>query len=106
LDANPEIASRVDGRLERLGLSPEEADQQAGLPVGTVSAILRQSGRLPRGNALRRLVATLDVSEEFLLGLEPGTLSRRRCWRILRASWVYSHPMRRLYCGTTGAWTS
>lgn len=74
LDANPEIASRIEGRLERLGLSAEEADQQAGLPLGTVSAIVRRSGRLPRGNALRRLVATLDVSEEFLLGLEPGDL--------------------------------
>jgi hypothetical protein len=71
LDANPEIASRVEGRLERLGLSAEETDQQAGLPVGTVSAILRQSGRLPRGNALRRLAAALDgllaPDEEALL---------------------------------------
>ncbi len=74
LDANPEIASRIEGRLERLGLSAEEADRQAGLPVGTVSAILRLSGRLPRGNALRRLAAALDVSEEFILGLEPGDL--------------------------------
>jgi hypothetical protein len=74
VDANAEIASRVEGRLERLGLSSEEADRQAGLPAGTVSAIMRQAGALPRGNALRRLAATLDVSEEFILGLEPGDL--------------------------------
>jgi cyanate lyase len=74
VDANAEIASRVEGRLERLGLSSEEADRQAGLPAGTVSAIIRQAGTLPRGNALRRLAATLDVSEEFILGLEPGDL--------------------------------
>jgi transcriptional regulator with XRE-family HTH domain len=74
LDADAEIASRVEGRLERLGLSAEEADRQAGLLVGTVAAIVRQAGRLPRGNALRRLAAALDVSEEFILGLEPGDL--------------------------------
>jgi hypothetical protein len=74
LDANPEIASSVEGRLERLGLSAEETDQQAGLLLGTVSAIGRQSCRFPRGNALRRLPAAFDVSEEFLLGLEPGDL--------------------------------
>jgi hypothetical protein len=72
VDANAEIASRVEVRLERLGLPSEEADRQAGLPAGTVSAIIRQAGTLPRGNALRRLAATLDVSEEFILGLEPG----------------------------------
>jgi hypothetical protein len=74
LEANPEISSRVEGRLERLGLSAEDADRQAGLPPGTVAAIVRQSGGLPRGTALRRLVAILDVSEEFILGLEPGDI--------------------------------
>jgi plasmid maintenance system antidote protein VapI len=74
VEVNPEISSRVEGRLERLGLSAEEADRQAGLPPGTVAAIVRQAGSLPRGHALRRLVATLDVSEEFVLGLEPGDL--------------------------------
>ncbi len=74
MQSNPEIASRVEGRLERLGLSPEEVDRQAGLSPGTVAAIVHQDGALPRGNALRRLAAALDVSEEFILGLEPGDL--------------------------------
>lgn len=74
MEANPEIASRVEGRLERLGISAEDADRQAGLTPGTVAAIMRQAGPLPRGNALRRLAAVLDVSEEFMLGLEPGDL--------------------------------
>lgn len=74
LDTNFEIASRVEGRLERLGLSAEDVDRQAGLTSGTVAGIIRQSGTLPRGNALRRLAAALDVSEEFILGLEPGDL--------------------------------
>ncbi len=74
MEANPAIASRVEGRLERLGLSSEEVDRQAGLSPGKVAAIMRQTGALPRGNALRRLAAALDVSEEFILGLEPGDL--------------------------------
>jgi transcriptional regulator with XRE-family HTH domain len=74
LDANAEIASRVEGRLERLGLLAEEVDRRAGLPVGTIASIVREAGALPRGNALRRLAAALDVSEEFILGLEPGDL--------------------------------
>jgi hypothetical protein len=74
LGSDPEIASRVEGRLDRLGISAEDADRQAGLPPGTVAAIMGQTGPLPRGNALRRLAAALDVSEEFMLGLEPGDL--------------------------------
>jgi transcriptional regulator with XRE-family HTH domain len=74
VEANPEIASRIEGRLERLGLSAEEVDRAAGLPPGTVLALLRGTGGLPRGAALRRLAAALDVGEEFVLGLEPGDL--------------------------------
>jgi hypothetical protein len=74
VEANPEISGRVESRLERLGLSAEEADRQAGLPPGTVAAIVAQSGSLPRGTALRRLVTVLDASEEFILGLEPGDI--------------------------------
>jgi hypothetical protein len=74
VDANPEIAARIEGRLDRLGISADDADEQAGLPTGTVIALLRCIGSLPRGNALRRLAAVLDVDEEFILGLEPGDL--------------------------------
>jgi transcriptional regulator with XRE-family HTH domain len=74
LHANAEIAERIEGRLERLGLSAEEADGRAGMPPGTVAAILRGEAALPRGAALRRLATALDAGEEFLLGLEPGDL--------------------------------
>ena len=74
VDANPEIAARIEGRLERLGLSGEEVDRQAGLPTGMVDAIIQGRARLPRGTALRRLAAALDVDEAFVLGLEPGDL--------------------------------
>jgi hypothetical protein len=35
---------------------------------------VQATGSLPRGNALRRLAAALDVDEAFILGLEPGDL--------------------------------
>lgn len=74
MNGNPEIAARIEGRLDRLGLSAEEADRRAGLPPGSVAALLRGAGRLPRGSALRRLAEALDAAEDFILGLEPGDL--------------------------------
>lgn len=74
MESSPEIAARIEGRLERLGVSAEDVDGQAGLPAGTVAAILGGSGALPRGSLLRRLAAALDVGEDFVLGLEPGDL--------------------------------
>ena len=74
MEADAEIAARIEGRLERLGLSGPEADRLAGLPHGSCDALMRGEGRLPRGTALRRLAAVLDVEEAFLLGLEPGDL--------------------------------
>jgi transcriptional regulator with XRE-family HTH domain len=74
MSGRTEIAARIDSRLERLGLSAEEADRLAGLPAGTIAAILQDQAGLPRGSALRRLATALDAGEEFLLGLEPGDL--------------------------------
>lgn len=73
MQADPEIAARIEGRLERMGLTAEEAERLAGLPDGAVAAVLR-GGAVPRGQALRRLAAVLDVEEAFVLGLEPGDL--------------------------------
>lgn len=74
MDPNPEIIARIDGRLDRLGLAAEEAEAAAGLKPGTIVALLRGDGALPRGQALRRLAVALDVDEAFVLGLEPGDL--------------------------------
>jgi transcriptional regulator with XRE-family HTH domain len=73
LQADPEIAARIEGRLERMGLTAAEAERLAGLTAGAVSALL-EGGALPRGQALRRLAVVLDVDEAFVLGLEPGDL--------------------------------
>ena len=74
MDVTAEMAARIEGRLERLGLEGEAADRAAGLPAGTVQGLVERRGRVPRGAALRRLAAVLDVEEGFLLGLEPGDL--------------------------------
>jgi transcriptional regulator with XRE-family HTH domain len=74
LDPSVEIAGRIEGRLERLGLSAEDVDRRAGLPAGTVAALLGVTSALPRGSALSRLCAALEVEEGFILGLEPGDL--------------------------------
>ena len=66
-----DIAERIEGRLERLELAPEQLDRAAGLPTGSTAAILA-GGPLPRGTPLRRLAEALGVDEHFLLGLEPG----------------------------------
>jgi transcriptional regulator with XRE-family HTH domain len=74
MDVNTEIADRIEGRMDRLGLSAAEVERAVGLPAGAVAALLRGEGALPRGTALRRLAAVLDVEETFILGLEPGDL--------------------------------
>lgn len=74
LDIDRDTANRIETRLERLGLSPEEADGLAGLRTGAVRALIEARGRLPQGQALQRLAAALETELEFLLGLEPGDL--------------------------------
>jgi transcriptional regulator with XRE-family HTH domain len=74
MDVTAEMAARIEGRLDRLGLSAEGADRAAGLAGGTVQGLVEGRGRVPRGAALRRLAVVLDVDEGFLLGLEPGDL--------------------------------
>lgn len=66
-----DIAERIEGRLERLELLPEQVDRAVGLPAGSLAAILA-GGPLPRGTPLRRLADALGVDEHFLLGLDPG----------------------------------
>lgn len=74
MQVTADIAARIEGRLERMGLAAEEADRLVGLPPGTVAGLVRGERALPRGQALRRLAAALDVDEPFLLGLQPGDL--------------------------------
>jgi hypothetical protein len=74
MDANPEVAGRIERRLDALGLEPEQVDAKVGLPLGTTERLRRGAGPLPGGRFLRGLCAALDSDEEYLLGLEPGDL--------------------------------
>ena len=74
MDVSPDIASRIERRLDALGLRPEQVDVTVGLPLGTLERLRRGAGPLPGGRFLRALCAALDSDEEYLLGLEPGDL--------------------------------
>ena len=53
----PGILERIESRLERLGLSPEQACAEAGLPP----------------DLLARLAEALSTSVSYLVGLDPDT---------------------------------
>ena len=64
------FAERVQGRLDRLGLSAAEAARTAGLPSGVVEMLL-DGNAPPRGRRLLALAAALDCSVAYLVGLDP-----------------------------------
>jgi hypothetical protein len=74
MDTSPNVAGRIERRLDALGLLPEQVDAKVGLPIGTTERLRRGAGPLPGGRFLRGLCAALDADEEYLLGLEPGDL--------------------------------
>jgi hypothetical protein len=74
MDASPEVAERIERRLDAMGLRPDEVDAKVGLPPGTTDRLRERRGPLPGGRFLRGLCAALDTDEEYLLGLEPGDL--------------------------------
>ena len=74
MDLGGEFADRVQGRLDRLDLSPEHAARAAGLPADFIRRLL--DGRLPppRGQRLVKLAEALATSVSYLIGLDPDTL--------------------------------
>jgi transcriptional regulator with XRE-family HTH domain len=68
---DPALGERVQGRLDRMGLSPGEAAHKAGLGLEVLERILDGRERLPRGKALRNLAEALGCSISYLVGLEP-----------------------------------
>ena len=67
------FAERVGGRLERLGLTAEDAGRAAGLPPGLVGRMLAGDAPPPRGQRLVRLAEALATSVSYLVGLDPDT---------------------------------
>ena len=62
---------RVQGRLDRLGLTSEIAAQTAGLPADFLGKVLAGDLPAPRGKRLIRLADALATSVSYLIGLDP-----------------------------------
>ena len=65
------LPERLTGRLERLGLRPDEASRRAGLPPDALDRMVAGAAGLPRGAKLTRLAEVLGCSISYLIGLEP-----------------------------------
>ena len=66
-----EFAERVQGRLERLDLTPEAAARAAGLPADAIERVLDGRAPPPRGQRLVKLADALATSVSYLVGLDP-----------------------------------
>ncbi|MBK1662254.1 helix-turn-helix domain-containing protein [Paracraurococcus ruber] len=71
-DAAP-MAELIEGRLDRLGLTPEDASRAAGLPPDFLDRLLAGKAPPPRGQRLVRLAEALATSVSYLVGLDPDT---------------------------------
>ena len=67
------FTERMQGRLDRLGLTPEEAGRGAGLPADLVGKLLAGDAPPPRGQRLVKLADALQTSVSYLVGLDPDT---------------------------------
>jgi len=74
LDGSTEFAERIQGRLDRLDLSPEHAARAGGLPADFISKLLDGKTPPPRGQRLVKLAEALATSVSYLVGLDPDTL--------------------------------
>ncbi len=65
------MAERVQGRLDRLGMTPGEAASGVGMPLDGLEKVL--DGRVEgiRGKRLVRLAEVLATSVGYLVGLDP-----------------------------------
>lgn len=72
MDGMTEFAQRVQGRLDRLDLSPEQAARAGGLPADLISRLLEGKAP-PRGHRLVKLAEALSTSVSYLVGLDPDT---------------------------------
>jgi len=72
-DDVPPMAELIEGRLDRLGLTPQEACRQAGLPPDFLDRLAEGKVRPPRGQKLVRLAEVLATSVSYLVGLDPDT---------------------------------
>ncbi len=67
------VADRIQGRLDRLDLSPGDAARAAGLPADYIQKLLDGALPPPRGQRLVKLAEALATSVSYLVGLDPDT---------------------------------
>lgn len=67
------FADRVQGRLDRLDLGPDDLARLAGLPGSFVRNMLDGHLPPPRGRRLVKLAEALATSVSYLVGLDPDT---------------------------------
>ena len=72
-DSTADFAERVQGRLDRLDLSPEAAARAAGLPADFLAKLLDGALPPPRGKRLVKLAEVLATSVSYLIGLDPDS---------------------------------
>lgn len=65
------IGARMQGRLDRLELSPDGVARAARLPADLVLRLLEDRAPLPRGQRLVKLAEALETSVAYLIGLDP-----------------------------------
>ncbi len=73
LENAADLAERIQGRLDRLGLSQDEAARAAGLPAVFMERLLDGNLRPPRGKRLVKLAEVLATSVSYLIGLDPDS---------------------------------
>lgn len=66
--ADDNLATRIQRRLDRLGISARAASEKAGLGPDGVRNILRGKSQSPRGSTLKKLALVLECPVEYLLG--------------------------------------
>lgn len=74
MSGDREFSDRVQGRLDRLDLTPEHAARAAGLPADFIRRLLDGKLAPPRGQRLVKLAEALATSVSYLIGLDPDTL--------------------------------
>jgi transcriptional regulator with XRE-family HTH domain len=68
-----EFADRVQGRLDRLDLNPDDLARLAGIPPSFIRRMLDGDVPPPRGKRLIKLAEALATSVSYLVGLDPDT---------------------------------
>ena len=71
LNRPSDLADRIQGRLDRLDLSAEDASRVAGWPPAFLGQVMAGDVAMPRGKRLAKLAEILTTSVSYLIGLDP-----------------------------------